>query len=381
MYIFMVARRGVVFIRWATAVAISVVLIWASAPSVAVAQRPPAKVVVEKVRTIEVAQTFPVIGRFVARQHGVVAALTSGPLEETLVKVGERVTKGQVVARMVIDRIRANRNLLAAELREREAGLQTAEAQLKLTMGELARLDGLRRSAAFSQARFSDKRNEVAKYRSEVTEAQGAVAKARANLQLARIDLHNAEVRAPFDAVVVRKHAVAGAYLAVGDPVVTLVNDKEMEIEADVPADRLEGVVAGRKVEVQLDNGANLQVKVRAVVPSENSKTRTRPVRFQLIDAAGQTVADNQSATVMLPVARARRVLTVHKDAVTSKGKSKVVIQIVDNVAKPRNIQVGTAVADRFAVVSGLKEGDIVVIRGNEGLRSGQKVAFEAPGD
>ena len=381
MYIFMVARRGVVFIRWATAVAISVVLIWASAPSVAVAQRPPAKVVVEKVRTIEVAQTFPVIGRFVARQHGVVSALTSGPLKETLVKVGERVTKGQVVARMVIDRIRANRNLLAAELREREAGLQTAEAQLKLTMGELARLDGLRRSAAFSQARFSDKRNEVAKYRSEVTEAQGAVAKARANLQLARIDLRNAEVRAPFDAVVVRKHAVAGAYLAVGDPVVTLVNDQEVEIEADVPAERLEGVVAGRKVVVQLDNGANLQAKVRAVVPSENSKTRTRPVRFQLIDAAGQTVADNQSATVMLPVARARRVLTVHKDAVTSKGKSKVVIQIVDNVAKPRNIQVGTAVADRFAVVSGLKEGDIVVIRGNEGLRSGQKVAFEAPGD
>ena len=381
MYIFMVVRRRVVFSRWATAVAISVVLIWAGAPSFAVAQRPPAKVVVEKVRTIEVAQTFPVIGRFVARQHGVVSALTSGPLEETLVKVGERVTKGQVVARMVIDRIRANRNLLAAELREREAGLQTAEAQLKLTMGELARLDGLRRSAAFSQARFSDKRNEVAKYRSEVTEAQGAVAKARANLQLARIDLHNAEVRAPFDAVVVRKHAVAGAYLAVGDPVVTLVNDQEVEIEADVPAERLEGVVAGRKVAVRLDNGANLQAKVRAVVPSENSKTRTRPVRFQLIDAAVQTVADNQSVTVMLPVARARRVLTVHKDAVTSKGKSQVVIQIVDNVAKPRNIQVGTAVADRFAVVSGLKEGDIVVIRGNEGLRSGQKVAFEAPGD
>ena len=380
-YIFLVAWRGVVFSRWATAVAISVVLILAGAPSVAVAQRPPTKVVVEKVRTTEVAQTFPVIGRFVARQHGVVAALTSGPLKETLVEVGERVTKGQVVARMVIDRIRANLNLLAAELREREAGLQTAEAQLKLTMGELARLDGLRRSVAFSQARFSDKRNEVAKYHSEVTEAQGAVAKARANLQLAWIDLHNAEARAPFDAVVVRKHAVAGAYLAVGAPVVTLVNDQEMEIEADVPADRLEGVVAGRKVEVQLDNGANLQAKVRAVVPSENSKTRTRPVRFQLIDAAGHAVADNQSATVMLPVARARRVLTVHKDAVTSKGKSKVVIQIVENVAKPRNIQVGAAIGDRFAVVSGVKDGDIVVIRGNEGLRTGQKVAFEAPSD
>ena len=49
--------------------------------------------------------------------------------------------------------------------------------------------------------------------------------------------------------------------------------------------------------------------------------------------------------------------------------------------AAPADIQVGAAVGDRFAVVSGVKEGDIVVIRGNEGLRSGQKVAFEAPGD
>jgi RND family efflux transporter MFP subunit len=363
------------------AVFVGAVLFPAVVPAVAVAQRPPTKVVVEKVRTTEVAQTFPVIGRFVARQHGVVAALTNGPVKETLVEVGERVTQGQVVARMVIERIRANRNLLAAELREKEAGLQTAEAQLKLTMGEMARLDGLRRSAAFSQARYSDKRNEVAKYRSEVTEAQGAVAKARANLQLARIDLHNAEVRAPFDAVVVRKHAVAGAYLAVGDPVVTLVNDQEMEIEADVPAERLEGVVAGREVAVRLADDTVLRARVRAVVPSENAKTRTRPVRFQLIEAKGHVVADNQSATVMLPVARARRVLTVHKDAVTSKGKSKVVIQIVDNVARPRNIQVGAAVGDRFAVISGVKEGDIVVIRGNEGLRPGQKVDFEAPGE
>ncbi|MDP7392170.1 MAG: hypothetical protein QGH07_10050, partial [Alphaproteobacteria bacterium] len=151
------------------------------------AERPPTKVVVDDVRQIEVSQTFPVIGRFVARQFGVVASLVGGPVKEVLVDVGDRITKDQIVARLVNDRIRANRDLMAAELRETSAALKTAKAQLKLTMGEMTRLAGLRKSAAFSQARYNDKRNEVAKVRSEVTEAEGSVARARANLKLASI--------------------------------------------------------------------------------------------------------------------------------------------------------------------------------------------------
>jgi RND family efflux transporter MFP subunit len=353
-----------------------------AAPAFAMAQAGPTKVVVDQVRQTVVSQTFPVIGRFVARQFGVVAALTNGPVKEVTADVGDRVDRGAIVARLVDDRIRANRDLLAAELSEKQAALQTAEAQLKLTMGEMARLDGLRKSAAFSQARYSDKRNEVAKVRSEVTEAEVAVVRAKANLRLASIDLYNSEIRAPYDAVVVRKHAVAGAYLAVGDPVVTLVNDREMEIEADVPAERLAGAAPGREVKIRLDDGEVFSATIRALVPSENAKTRTRPVRFSLRATEGEMnrpVAANQSVTVLLTVASAERVLTVHKDAVTTRGKDKVVIVVIDNEATPRSVRVGEAVGDRFTVLSGLQDGDIVVIRGNEGLRPNQKVTYDDP--
>ena len=364
--------------------AFMLIVTYAAPQAVSAAEKPLTKVVVEKIRKTEVMQTFPAIGRFVARQHGVVAALTNGPVKEMLVNVGDRVEAGQVVSRMVKARIQANRDLLAAELREKDAALRTAQAQLKLTLGEMERIGGLKKSAAFSQGRYSDKRNEVAKVRSEVSEAEGAVAKARANLKLASIDLYNAEVRAPYNGVVVQRHAVAGAHLAVGDPVVTLVNDREMEVEADVPAERLVGVSVGRDVRLKLSNGTFLQAKIRAIVPSENAKTRTRPVRFSLDESEGverPAIADNQSVTVLLPVARARRVLTVHKDAVTSRGANKVVITVVEETATPRNIRIGHAVGERFTVLSGLEDGDIVVIRGNEGLRPDQKVSFEAPSD
>ena len=343
-------------------------------------ERAPVKVLAEKVRNIQVTQTFPVIGRFVARKNGVVAALTNGPLKEMLVEVGDRVSRGQVVARMIIDRIQANRDLLAAELTIKEAKLRTVEARLTLKLGEMVRLDGLRKSAAFSHAQYSDKRNEVAMVRSEISEAQGAVSKAKADLKLASIDLYNAEIRAPFDAKVIKRHATVGTYLSIGTPIATLLNDKEMEIEANVPAGRLVGVLPNREVKVRMDNGYMVSAVVRAIVPSENSKTRTRPVRFSL--EMGELskrflIAESQSVTVLLPVAQALRVLTVHKDAVTTKGNNKVVVKIVDGIAKPRNVKIGESVGDRFAVLSGLSEGDTVVIRGNEGLRSGQKVIYE----
>ncbi len=344
---------------------------------------PVTKVVVDRVRLVDMSQTMPVIGRFVARQSGVVAALTRGPVEAVLVDVGDRVERGAVLARLVPDRMRARRDLEAARVKEMEAALRTAEAQVRITLGELERLRGLRRSAAFSQARYNDKMNEVAKHRSAVREAEAALARARAELRLAEIDLHNALIRAPYGGVVVQRHTVAGAYVDVGDPVVTLINDEAMEIEADVPSDRLFGLVPGRVVAVRLDDGSRHEAVVRAQVPSENAMTRTRPVRFTPRlhpDAAkAAPVAANQSVTVLVPLSAPRRVVTVHKDAIIPRGSDKFVVVVRDGRAERRRVRLGAAVGERFEVTHGLEAGELAVIRGNERLRDGQAVSYDEP--
>lgn len=207
---------------------------------------PPMQIAVDRVIRAPVSQTMPVLGRFVARQYGVVAALASGPVGEVLAEVGDRVTRGQVIAKLAPDRIQASRDLMAAELAEKEAAIVAAKAQLRLARGAYKRLERLRKSAAFSKARLNDKRSEVQKYNGQLAEAEAAVNRARANLRLADIDLRNAEIRAPYNAVVAERHVVAGNYVKVGDRIVTLINDEVLEIEAEVPADRLHGVTAGR---------------------------------------------------------------------------------------------------------------------------------------
>ncbi len=64
-------------------------------------------------------QTVPVLGRFVARQSGAVAALVGGPVSEVLVEVGDRVRKGDVLARQDTEFATGTRDLRAAEVREK----------------------------------------------------------------------------------------------------------------------------------------------------------------------------------------------------------------------------------------------------------------------
>jgi RND family efflux transporter MFP subunit len=289
------------------------------------------------------------------------------------------VRKGDVVANLVTARIKAARSFSAAAVKEQKARERTAKAQLAQTRKELVRLASLRKSAAFSRARHDDKLLEVAKFESGVGEAEAGITSARAELRLADIDLYNAKVRAPYNGVVTKKHTSPGAFLNVGDPVVTLINDELLEVEADVPSDRLSGLSVGRAMPAQLESGQQINIEVRAVVPEENALTRTRPVRFLVkMDAESDvSVASNQSVTINMPVGRSREVLSVHKDAIIPRSGESVVFAAIDGKAVRLVLKLGDAVGNRFEVLDGLKLGDLVVVRGNERLRPGQSISYE----
>ncbi len=343
-----------------------------------VAQGRAAQVEVDAVIEEPLRQTMPVIGRFVARQAGPVAALVSGPVEEILVDVGDRVAKGDVLVRLSTDITVGNRNLREAELSEKKARLGSARAQLRLAKQELARIESLKKSAAFSQASYEDKRAEVARYQSSVAEANASVARAKANLELSELDMKRAEIKAPYNGVVVARQAVAGAYITTGASVVSLVNDEDMEIEADVPAGRLAGLAPGRAIRATLDTGRNVMAVVRSVIPTENALTRTRPVRFtpQLAGDLPPRFATDQSVTVLLPMGEPRDIVSVHKDAVIARGAGYIVYAVEEGKAQLKQVELGEAAGIRTEVLSGLIAGDLVVTRGNERLRPGQDVTY-----
>ncbi|MFZ1416490.1 MAG: efflux RND transporter periplasmic adaptor subunit, partial [Defluviicoccus sp.] len=276
---------------------------------------------------------------------------------------------------LITDRATAERDLRAAEVAAAEAAVTVARARLTLKRQETARLDSLKASPAFGEARYLDLRQEVQIAEADLAQAEAMVAPARAQLRLAEIALADSTIRAPYDGVVTRRFADVGAYLQTGAPVASLIDDQLLEVEADVPAVRLAGLTSGTGVLVQIDDN-RVPASVRAILPVENTATRTRTVRFRAMLDATHDRAANRAVTVHIPAGPVRTALTVHKDAILYRAGQTHVFRAVSGRAALQTVRLGDAAGERFEVLDGLAAGDFVVIRGNERLKPEQEIAI-----
>ena len=344
----------------------------------ALSQGREASVAVDPVSRQPLIATVKVLGRFVARQSGVLAARIAERVESVAVQVGDKVERGQVIAKLSDDRLVADRTQAEAQVKAAQADIIAERANLAKAQQTLGRLNKLKNSNAYRADRMEDAQRDVEALRAALRAAEAQAAVAQARLDLAAIALQDASITAPYAGVVTVKHVSEGSYVRLGDPVVTMLNHIELEIEADVPADRTGGLTAGTVVAGTLQDGTGMHAVVRAVVPEENTRTRTRAVRFvpQSSDAIAR--AANQAVTLDVPLDQTREVLTVDKDAVTVQRGENIVFIVQDGKAVPRSVRLGESVGNRFEVINGLEDGDLAVVRGNEVLRPGQSVAVDA---
>ena len=350
--------------------------VWLS-PQATQAQGGPARVEVDEVRTEPLTQTTPVLGRIVTRQLGPVAARVEGLVARIAVEVGDRVDAGDPVVWLDDEPLTFERDLAQAEYGAAMAEQATEQAQLQLLEGERARLAKLKGSAAFSRAQLVDKENEIKVAESRIVAAAARIQQYRVKLQSSARDLEDAVIKAPFAGVVSQRHVSAGAYIEIGDPVITLIDDHQLEVEAEVPSERISGLVPGTTVSIRLDDGSRHEAEVRAVVPEENPLTRTRAVRLMpRFGDAMKPLAVAQSVTIELPIGEPRAVLTVNKDGVIQRPNGPMVYLVEKEAAALRPVQLGEAVGARFEVLGGLEPGDLVVVRGNERLQPGQPITY-----
>lgn len=344
-------------------------------PAESIAQGRPAGVVTEKVETRTLSETLPIFGQIVARRDSEVAARVAGIVESVDVLVGDRVQAGDLLAQLDTELTEIEFEQATASRTEAEAGIAVAEARLSQARDALTRTEGLRETAAFSSARFEDLTGQLAQAQGQLAEAQARLAIAEAALATATYTLDRAKITAPFDAVVLSVEADPGQFISVGAEVARLLDIGALEVEAQVPATFVAAVKAGVPVKGETEQGVQLDLTVRAVLPTENTATRTRPVRLSVdLSALNGDVALGQSITLQLPVAPPRDALSVPKDALVQGAGGWTVFINNEGSAQPRPVSVGVAMGDRFEVLAGLQEGDEVVVRGNERLRPGQPI-------
>lgn len=340
------------------------------------AQGGPSAVGVETVDMRRLAETVPVFAEVVTARDGAVASRVAGSVDSVDAVEGGRVTAGMPLVRLDRELLSILLRRAEAEVAVAQAGLDVAQARADTARIAFERIAGLQGTSAFSGGRFDDAQGQVLETERQIAEARARLAVANAAQAEAAYNLERATIIAPFDGVVLDVLVNPGEFIQGGTPVVRLLDTSTLELEASVPSRYVDLMEPGLTVTAQTESGTVFDVVVRALLPIETAATRTRPVRFVAPEMTGApTTALGQSVTVMIPVDAPRDLLTVPKDALVQARGGWTVFAVEDGVAQPRNVEVGLAVGDRFEVLAGLAQGDVVVVRGNERLRPGQEVA------
>jgi membrane fusion protein (multidrug efflux system) len=192
-----------------------------------------------RVEPQRLAQWLPVSGAVQPVRQATVKAKVSGDVRQITVREGESVQAGQVLARI-------DTADLEAKLAERIGALESAKAQMAMAEKNRSTNLALLKQNFISQNAFDNSE-------SSFTVAQGGVKSAEAQAQLARNALRDAVAVSPLTGVVAKRHVQPGEKVAFDSPLVTIVDLKDLELQAVVPAVDVPEVAIGKQVELSID--------------------------------------------------------------------------------------------------------------------------------
>lgn len=315
--------------------------------------------VVEAVE-VEIAPTTWVPATVIGRDDSRLAAEVSGRLEDVL-EVGDRVEKGDIIAHI-------ESTTFELRVAEAEAEIIPLAAKLDFYRRESNRLEVLARKNNAAKNRL----DEVSSNYNEYT---GRLKVAKTRLALDLDQLQRTVVKAPFAGVIMHRYHTKGERVDVGDLIVRLVNTESLEIQAWVPASSIPYLNPGKELRVS-DNKFEQTATVRVLVPVGDDISRLYELRLNF-ENPDWTVG--YAVRVAVPMSNKRKILAVPRDAIVLRPNDIKVFKInADGVAESITVELGIAQDNLIEIIGDIRPGDVVVIRGNERLRDGQKVLLQA---
>jgi RND family efflux transporter MFP subunit len=302
------------------------------------------------------ARTLAANGGLHPWQEAVIGAEANGwRLAEVAVNVGDRVRRGQVLARFAVD-------LPRADLAQTEAAVAEAEALLAEAAANAQRARDLHGSGMMSAQ--------------QINQVLTAERTAQARLQAQRVRLAQAEVRAPDDGVISSRSATVGAVVPAGAELFRLIRQGRLEWRAEVPADQLALVRTGQPVRLTPVGGPMIAGRVRMVAPTVDAAARQGLVYVDLPQPGAAKAGMFARGEIVLGEDEAS---TLPQSAVLLRDGFHVVFVIgADGTVAERKVEVGRRAGDRFELIGGLPAGARVVARGGAFLADGDLVRVGA---
>jgi len=329
------------------------------------ANLPPRPVKAFRVGTTNTGSATPYAGEVRTRFETTLSFRVAGKVLARPVEIGDRIHKGQLLARLDESDFRLAAHTL-------EAQLKSAVADRGFAKDDLARYHELLDQKVVSHTDF-DRRQTT------YTNAQERVAAFEAQLKQALNQLDYTELSADRDGVITALEAEKGQIVAAGQPVVKLSQLDAKEIHFDIPEQRIAEIKIHQVVAAGLwsDGERRLKAEIREIGASADPASRTYRVKAKLLDGQEQARL-GMTATVWLDSDKAERIavplVAVFTPQAQTKQQQVWLIDEATSTVKAVPVRLGAALPGELISIAGLRPGQLIVSAGVQRLKEGQTV-------
>lgn len=310
-------------------------------------------VAVKKVAPEEFEHHFEVTGSLEAVEQASISPEQGGQIKQILVKEGDRVAAGTVLARL-------NTSVVQSSLEEVDNGIELAQ------------------SVFDRQARLWEQ-----KIGSEIQylEAENRLENLQKKRETVLAQMAMSTLKAPFAGVIDRIFQKEGELAAPGQPMLTLVNMSEMKVRADISENYVQAVKKNAKVDVDFPSfGISTTATIAQVSNIINPSNRTFSVEVRIPNTSG-TLKPNGIATLKIKDFEVAEALVVPAISIGNDGKGAFLFVINEEEGKTKAIKkyvkTGRTSAGQTRVLEGLTNGDRVVIEGYNEVANGDVVKIQ----
>jgi RND family efflux transporter MFP subunit len=334
----------------------------------------PAMVVVAPVQKRPLELTQPLVASVEAVTRSAIASEQAGLVASREFDEGQVVQKNAVLATLNVDLLKAEHQAAHAAVGAAEASLAKAVSEVENARRNLDRIKKMLEGSGASQKEYDDALTAHQVAVAAQTVARATIDQRKAEVNRLALMLDKSVIRAPFKGIVARRHVEVGQWIERGAAVAEIVTMEELFVRANVPEDVIAQVKEGNTATVTFDalGGRAIAGKVAQVLPEGDRASRTIPVKI-LVPNADLAIRPGFFARVVL-TAQGEPALTVPADAIVSRGTEAHVVVVRDGRAAVVPVTRLSASGAMLAVRGELREGEAVVIRGNEQLRGGEGV-------
>lgn len=345
-------------------------------------------VAVEAVHLQTLPDEYEAVGTVRSATTSVLGAQISGTVREIRVKPGDRVRRGQILARLDDRSPRAELTAANAGVEESKYGmeesgqaLQGAEAQRKLAEDTyhryqqlLARNSVTRQEYDNAETRYKSAVANQAAMEARQKQMQARGLQAQSQQESARTVFSYSTIVSPMEGVVTAKSVDAGTLVMPGTPLLTVEDAAHNRFEASVPQELITKIHMGEKAQVSTDGG-EWTGSVVEIAPSTDAGTRTFVVKVAL-PAACQCRSGEYGKAIFST--GETRTLTVPRSAVVARGQlDGVYVVNPQGVAAYRLVTTGKSFGERVEILSGLTDGESVATSHLDQLSDGARVVAQ----